>query len=31
MLQEADTEVVRVEMKLQISPISDNRPQWELA
>lgn len=31
MLQEAETENVRVEMKLQISTVSDNRQLWAAA
>jgi hypothetical protein len=31
MLQEVEAENVSVEMKLQISTISDNRPLWELS
>jgi hypothetical protein len=31
MLQEAEIDNSSVEMKLQISNISDNRPLWELA
>jgi hypothetical protein len=31
MLQEVEAENVSVEMKLQISTISDNRPLWESA